>query len=259
MRHRCFHTALLLAGLTLVLSSQSLPAQTNGPLSVHPENPRYFADSSGEAILLAGSHTWPNLVDMGPSDPPPAFDFDAYLRWLKGYGHNFTRGWTWEPTKWDNTRITTQDPPSDLIPPYPPSDFIESLTVDAHRVSIGDGDNWANTWGDDDRLYSFFTDGKGFDRKKRVSCAPVIIKGHPPQISGRDLVSPTGTIPDPSGKNSRKVCGLLMVDGVLFAWVRNLNLPDAPKGTGAGMMASTDRGRTWEWVDWNWPELGYPV
>ena len=44
-------------------------------------------------------------------------------------------------------RITTQDPPSDLVPPYPPSTFIESLTVDAHRVSIGDGDNWANTWG----------------------------------------------------------------------------------------------------------------
>lgn len=37
---------------------------------------------------------------------------------------------------------TTQDPPSDLILPYPPSDFIESLTVDAHRVSIGDGGNW---------------------------------------------------------------------------------------------------------------------
>jgi len=133
---------------------------------------------------------------------------------------------------------TTQDPRSDLIPPYPPSDFIESLTVDAHRVSIGDGDNWANTWGDDGRMYSFFTDGRGFDRKKRVSCAPVIIEGHPPQISGRDLVSPTGTIPDPSGKNSRKVCGLLMVDGVLYAWVRNLNLPGAPKGIGVKLSVS---------------------
>jgi len=157
------------------------------------------------------------------------------------------------------TRFTTQDPPSALIPPYPPSDFIECLTVDARRFSIGDGDNWANTWGDDDRMYSFFTDGRGFDRKKRVSCAPVIIEGHPPQISGRDLVSPTGTIPDPSGKKSSKVSGLLMVDGVLYAWVRNLNLPGAPKGTGAGMMVSTDRGLSWEWVDWNWPELGYPV
>jgi hypothetical protein len=157
------------------------------------------------------------------------------------------------------TRITTQAAPIALIPPYPPSDVVESLSMDASRVSIGDGDNWANTWGDDDRMYSFFTDGRGFDRKKSVSCAPVIIEGHPPQISGRDLVSPTGTIPDPSGKNSRKVCGLLMAEGVLYAWVRNLNLAGTPKGTGAAMMVSADRGRTWKWVDWNWPELGYPV
>lgn len=80
-------------------------AQTNGPLRVHPTNCRYFADASGQAILLTGSHTWPNLVDMGPSDPPPAFDFDAYLKWLQQHGHNFTRGLTWEPTKWDNTRM----------------------------------------------------------------------------------------------------------------------------------------------------------
>ena len=132
------------------------------------------------------------------------------------------------------TRITAQAPPSALIRPYPPSDFIESLAVDAHRVSIGDGDNWANTWGDDDQMYSFFADGRGFDRQKSVSCAPVIIEGHPPQISGRDLVSPTGTIPDPSGKNTRKVCGLLMVDGVLYAWVRNLNLPATPRERARG-------------------------
>lgn len=77
--------------------------QCNGPLRVHPENPRYFTDNSGKPILLAGSHTWPNLVDMGPTDPPPAFDFDDYLAWLNKYGHNFTRGWAWEPTRWDTT------------------------------------------------------------------------------------------------------------------------------------------------------------
>jgi len=157
------------------------------------------------------------------------------------------------------TSITTQAPPRVLIPPYPPSDFIESLTVDAHRISIGDGDNWANTWGDDDYLYAFPTDGRGFDRTNRVSCHPVIIEGHPPQISGRDLDSPTGTIPNPKGQHARKVCGLLMVDGVLYAWVRNMNLPGTPLGTGAGMMVSTDRGRTWEWLDWNWSDLGYLV
>ncbi|TWU30716.1 hypothetical protein Poly41_66210 [Novipirellula artificiosorum] len=92
--------------IVLLLSLQcaiAARAQTNGPLRVHPENPRYFTDDSGRAILLAGSHTWPNLVDMGPTDPPPDFDFDAYLAWLQRYGHNFTRGWTWEPTRWDTT------------------------------------------------------------------------------------------------------------------------------------------------------------
>jgi len=79
--------------------------QSNGPLRVHPENPRYFTDDSGKAILLAGSHTWANIVDIGPASPPPAFDFDAHLAWLTRYGHNFTRGWTWEPTKWDTTTM----------------------------------------------------------------------------------------------------------------------------------------------------------
>jgi len=82
---------------------------TNGPLRIHPQNPRYFADAGGRAVLLAGSHTWPNLVDMGPSDPPPAFDFTAYLQWLSNYGHNFTRGWAWEPTKWDNTQMKNRE------------------------------------------------------------------------------------------------------------------------------------------------------
>ena len=102
MRPKVALTTVMLMSLQCVIAAQ---AQTHGPLRVHPENPRYFTDDSGKAILLAGSHTWPNLVDMGPSDPPPAFDFDAYLAWLKSYGHNFTRGWTWEPTKWDNTRM----------------------------------------------------------------------------------------------------------------------------------------------------------
>jgi hypothetical protein len=35
-----------------------------GPLRVHEDNPRYFADDSGKAILLAGSHTWAVMQDM---------------------------------------------------------------------------------------------------------------------------------------------------------------------------------------------------
>jgi len=72
-----------------------------GTLRVHSQNPRYFTDDTGRAIVLVGSHTWNNLVDMGPGDPPPAFDFPAYLDFLEKYNHNFIRLWTWELLSWD--------------------------------------------------------------------------------------------------------------------------------------------------------------
>ena len=71
-----------------------------GPLRVSKENSRYFTDGTGRAVLLTGSHVWSNLVDIGPSDPPPAFDFDAYLNRLSELNHNFIRLWTWELVTW---------------------------------------------------------------------------------------------------------------------------------------------------------------
>lgn len=71
-----------------------------GPLVVSSENPRYFAGTDGKAVYLTGSHTWANLVDMGPTDPPPPFDFDAYLEFLGEHHHNYIRLWSWEMSKW---------------------------------------------------------------------------------------------------------------------------------------------------------------
>jgi hypothetical protein len=71
---------------------------------VHPENPRYFGDGRGKAVYLTGSHTWSNLVDIGPGDPPPRFDFPAYLDFLTRLDHNFIRLWTWEPVTWNTER-----------------------------------------------------------------------------------------------------------------------------------------------------------
>ncbi|NND32516.1 MAG: hypothetical protein HKN76_07990 [Saprospiraceae bacterium] len=91
-------------GLVLyVIHGCTAPSQ--GPLRVCNKNPRYFATENGTAILLTGSHTWHNLVDMGLSDPPSPFDFDAYLTWMQKYNHNFIRLWAWESTKW-NTATT---------------------------------------------------------------------------------------------------------------------------------------------------------
>jgi hypothetical protein len=72
-----------------------------GPLRVHPDNPRYFTLDGKQAVYVTGSHTWANLQDMGPSDPPPAFDFEAYLQFLQRYGHNFIRLWRWETPRWN--------------------------------------------------------------------------------------------------------------------------------------------------------------
>lgn len=83
-----------------------------GPLHVHPQNPRYFTDGSGRAVYLTGAHTWNNLVDMGPSDPPPAFDFGAYLDLLERYNHNFIRLWAWElaDSTWEGTHFVAPQP-----------------------------------------------------------------------------------------------------------------------------------------------------
>lgn len=70
-----------------------------GPLRIHPTNPRYFTDGTTtqdgtfEAVYLTGSHTWANLIDRGPGDVPPVFDFNGYLDLLQKHGHNFIRLW----------------------------------------------------------------------------------------------------------------------------------------------------------------------
>ncbi|MBM4037166.1 MAG: hypothetical protein FJ290_01515 [Planctomycetes bacterium] len=97
----CTGMALGVLTLACVVSAALGAAPASGPLKVHPRNPRYFADGAGKAILLVGSHTWNNLLDMGATDPPPRFDFEAYLDWMAKLNHNFIRLWAWELVSWD--------------------------------------------------------------------------------------------------------------------------------------------------------------
>lgn len=66
-----------------------------GTLRVDPQNPRYFTGGSG-AVYFTGSHTWGNFKDRAKVDPPPAFDYAAFLDFLVAHRHNFIRLWTWE-------------------------------------------------------------------------------------------------------------------------------------------------------------------
>lgn len=74
--------------------------QLMGPLTVHPGNPRYFADAAGRPVYLSGSHTWAVVQDAGPQLPPEPLDWEGFVARLSGYGHTFTRLWTWEHPRW---------------------------------------------------------------------------------------------------------------------------------------------------------------
>src|SRR5262245_3087488 len=62
------------------------PARVSSPLRLHPSHPRYFLDGQGKTVYLTGSHTWNQCQD--------GFDFEAYLRFLGKYNHNFIRLWS---------------------------------------------------------------------------------------------------------------------------------------------------------------------
>ncbi len=54
------------------------------PLRVLASNPRHFADGSGKAIYLTGTHNWHNFENNGrrrweAGEPPPAPDSEGYL------------------------------------------------------------------------------------------------------------------------------------------------------------------------------------
>lgn len=89
---------LVMCALTAGLAAGD-GGQATGPLRVAKENSRYFADPGGRIVYLTGAHTWPNLRDMGHTDPPEPFDWPGYLDFLIARHHNFIRLWAWDLTR----------------------------------------------------------------------------------------------------------------------------------------------------------------
>ncbi|MBI1904586.1 MAG: serine hydrolase [Planctomycetia bacterium] len=130
--------------------------------------------------------------------------------------------------------------------PYPQSPVIKGVTwapkAEIVRQAKG-SDNWPMTWGDDDRLYTAYGDGNGFDPKvpEKLSLGLAWLEGSPRDFSGTNLRSPTAEQKG-DGKAGKKASGMLMVEGVLHVWVRN---------AGNSQLAwSGDHGKTWTWSDW---------
>jgi hypothetical protein len=93
-------------------------AVATGPLRVNPANSRYFMDSSGRTIFLAGSHTWDNRQDIGNN----VFDYLRYLTLLQQYNHNFIRLWVFEQPK----GITSWPDPAKAMDTLTPELFVRS-------------------------------------------------------------------------------------------------------------------------------------
>jgi CubicO group peptidase (beta-lactamase class C family) len=130
--------------------------------------------------------------------------------------------------------------------PYPRSPSIAKLTWAPAATIVRkarDSDNWPLTWADDDHLYTAYGDGTGFDPKvpEKLSLGLARIEGGPDDFTGVNLRAP-GAEQKGDGKKGRKASGMLMVDGVLYMWVRNAG--------NAQLAWSADRARTWTWADW---------
>jgi Domain of unknown function (DUF4185) len=77
--------------------------------------------------------------------------------------------------------------------------------------------------------------------KDKLSLGFARLEGGPADFKGVNLRAPTGEQKG-EGKDGKKASGILMVDGVLYLWVRNAG--------NAQLAWSTDHGQTWEWADW---------
>ena len=171
----------------------------------------------------------------GPGEPPISNE-DVFTKY-----HDYRARILFEPlveavtTRVANTRA-----------PYPPSEVIGEIRwapkETIFRQARG-SDNWPLTWGDDDLLYTAYGDGNGFEPfvPEKLSLGLATVAGAPPQFSGANLRSSTAESKG-QGAAGRKASGLLMADGVLYLWARNLE--------NSQLAWSADHGRTWSWSQW---------
>ncbi len=95
MRSRLHTLASCRLFLLLVVLASAATASVDGLLKVHPVNPRYLTNDSGDPILLIGPHTWHVFQDYDDGKRQTDFDYDAWLAELESAGFTFFRGWTW--------------------------------------------------------------------------------------------------------------------------------------------------------------------
>jgi CubicO group peptidase (beta-lactamase class C family) len=151
-----------------------------------------------------------------------------------------------EPIAESAGQSSTRPSAEKLEPPYPPSSVIPGLMwapKETIRRAAEGSDNWPMTWADDDRQYTAYGDGWGFEPKTRekLSLGVACVEGGPEDFRGVNIRTASGEqLGD--GASGKKASGMLCVDGVLYMWVRNAR--------NSQLAWSADHGRTWQWTDW---------
>ncbi len=145
---------------------------------------------------------------------------------------------------------------AEVTPPYPPSPVLAGIKWAPAKTILrrGEGsDNWPTTWADDDNLYTAYGDGWGFEPRvpEKLSMGFARIQGGPEEPAFENIRSSSGETSG-DGRKGKKASGLLMVDGVLYACVRNAD--------NAQIAWSEDHARTWQWCPWRFEEsFGCPT
>jgi len=89
------------------------------PLRAHSSNHNYFANDSGKAVYLTGSHTWNDFQDWGTDGSPQPFNFAAYVKMLVAHHHNFTLLWQTELPTFRNLPTQATQSPDFTVTPQP--------------------------------------------------------------------------------------------------------------------------------------------
>jgi len=136
--------------------------------------------------------------------------------------------------------------------PHPPSQIIRGIEWSEEVIKLhqGAGDNWPITWVNDTLQITSYGDGDGFDGTQRnLSLGMAYITGDPPGHHAIDFSSNIDT-PEGGGPSGIKTSGIIMVDGILYLFVRNYKPPGSDDHTNARLAWSTDYGKTFQWADW---------
>lgn len=141
----------------------------------------------------------------------------------------------------------------------PPSTLIQSLEwapADTVMRAAQGSDNFPLTWADDGNLYTAYGDGFGFEPRlsTKLSLGFARVSGGPTDFVGTNIRS--GAEVPGDGPQNEKSSGMLMVDGVLYMWVRNIHHIDN-QGMGCQLAWSTDYAVTWTRANWEFADFGF--